>query len=55
VKEDLGILVTKDYLSETFKELRQDICDGKKEIIRIMFLLSVAYELILPGFLLLIT
>ena len=50
MKEDLEILVNKDYLSETFKEIRQDIRDAKKEVIRIMFLLSVAYELILIGF-----
>jgi len=55
VKENIEILIAKDYLKEEIDGIRQDFRDAKKEMIRIMFLLAVAYELILVGALILVT
>jgi len=55
VKEDVETFVIKDYLKEEIDGIRQDFRNAKKEMIRIMFLLAVAYELILVGALLLVT
>ena len=54
MKESIETLATKDYLGETFEEIRLDIRSSKKEMIKIMFLLAVAYELTLVGFLLIV-
>ena len=55
MKEDVETFVIKDYLKEEIDGIRQDFRNAKKEMIRIMFLLAVAYELILVGALLLVT
>ena len=55
VKEDVETFVIKDYLKEEIDGIRQDFRNAKKEMMRIMFLLAVAYELILVGALLLVT
>jgi len=54
-EEDVETFVIKDYLKEEIDGIRQDFRNAKKEMIRIMFLLAVAYELILVGALLLVT
>jgi hypothetical protein len=55
VNEDVEIFVIKEYLKEEIDGIRQDFRNAKKEMIRIMFLLAIAYELILVGALLLVT